>query len=139
MRTVGNETRKEDTRRLTKLDRRFGCPCVVARLGHFLDGNVEEGIGPAYSGQFFLDEMSVAGRRQRRLPKWTGQTRGSPCTHVVVPRGQRQTDAPESVERESGACVELVEDAGDVGWRWDELSASAWHGARPSSFGGGVV
>ena len=46
---------------LTKLDRRLGCPCVLARLGNLVDGDVEERISPAYSGQFFLDEMSVRG------------------------------------------------------------------------------
>ena len=35
---------------LTKLNRRLGCPDVVARLGHLVDGDVEEGIGPPYSG-----------------------------------------------------------------------------------------
>jgi hypothetical protein len=60
----------------------------------------------------------------------------SPCTHVVVPRRQRQADAPESVERESGAGVELLEDAGELGGGWDELSASAWHGARLASWCG---
>jgi hypothetical protein len=44
---------------LTKLDRRLGCPGIVARLGYLVDGDIKEGIGPPYSGQLILDEMSV--------------------------------------------------------------------------------
>ena len=83
-----------------------------------------------------LDEMSE--RRTHQNPASPtlhvyaeGNGASSPCTHVVVPRRQCQIDAPESVERESWACVEFFEDAGEMGG--GRFSASAWHGACPSS------
>lgn len=50
---------------------------------------------------------------------------------MVVFRCKRQTDASKSVERESGAGVELFEDARELRGGWDELSASAWHRGCP--------
>ena len=43
----------------------------------------------------------------------------------------RQTYTPESVERKSGSSVEMLEGAREMRGRWNKLSASAWHGARP--------
>jgi len=134
---VGNRKRNEKCNSgLTELDRRLRCPRLLARLGDPVDGDVEEGIRPAYSGKIFPDEMS-AKRKHQRPPALhvyaEGNGASSPCTHVVVPRRQRQIDAPESVERESWACVELVEDPGEMGGGRYEFSASAWHGVCPSS------
>ena len=50
----------------TKLDRRLGCPLFVARLGYPADGDLDEGIRPTYSREFFLDEMSIHKRRRLR-------------------------------------------------------------------------
>jgi hypothetical protein len=124
---------------LTKLDRRLGFLGAVARLGHLWTETSRRGLAQHIRGSSSLTKW-LYGRRQHQPPIHFGwniqQTRSSPCTRVVVPRRQCQVDAPESVERESGACVELLEDAGELGGGLDELSASAWHGARPASWYG---
>lgn len=89
---------------------------IFARLGHLVDGEIEEGIGPAYSEQFFLDEMSVRAASASHS-FWMGQTRSSPCTHVVVLRHQRQADR-RRVPSSAGACVELRLFEERESWDW---------------------
>ena len=103
---------KQERCELTKLDRRMGCPHVVARLGHLLDANVEQGIGPAYSRQFFFHEMSTWSMLRIPSPLTWMRENGSPCTHVVIPGPQCQVDTSESIECKARASVELLEDPG---------------------------
>lgn len=83
----------------TEFETELSFPCVLRRLRHFVDLDVQLRICVAYTRELLFNEVSIPPTMSAAISelslKQAKETNNAPGTEMVVPRRQRQVELPQ--------------------------------------------